>query len=39
MTEKDFLASKIPTLMKEGYNRSQASAIAYNMYNKQKKYA
>ena len=37
MTQEDFIAQKLPTLMKEGkYTRQQALAISYAMYNKQK---
>lgn len=35
--EEEFIAQKMPTLMKEGkYTRQQALAISYAMYNKQK---
>src|SRR6187402_197291 len=38
MTEKEYLAYKIPILMKEGkYSKQQAVAIAFNMYSKEHK--
>lgn len=32
MNEKEFLAYKIPILIKEGYDKKRASAIAYSMF-------
>ena len=36
MTKQDFIAKKIPILMKEGkYSKSQAIAIAFSMFEKE----
>ncbi|HQG79351.1 MAG TPA: hypothetical protein PK564_03345, partial [bacterium] len=32
MTEQEFIAYKIPILLKEGYSKSQSAAIAFSMY-------
>lgn len=32
MSQEEFLAYKIPILMKEGYSRSQAIAVSYSLY-------
>lgn len=39
MKQKEFLEYKIPILIKEGYSRSQATAVAYSMYERQQKNA